>query len=131
MQLYYMFSMQLYIGKESRVRNIQTSFNAFYPFLKIDFLKDHGTDKQASTEKISPDARVKLVNKTGGQNKINVDGQKTLAELKKEFKELTGLKAEIFRKSGNMWIETSLTDDWTLAQQNKEGELISMHTDTS
>lgn len=36
-----------------------------------------------------------------------------------------GLPAQVFRRSGNVWIETSLTNDWTLAQQNYEGELLS------
>jgi len=44
--------------------------------------------------------------------------------VEKDFESL-GLFAEVFRKSGNVWIETSLTNDWTLQQQNLEGEEIS------
>jgi hypothetical protein len=32
-----------------------------------------------------------------------------------------GLCVQVFRKSGNHWIETSLTNSWTLEQQNREG----------
>ncbi|MFZ9982087.1 MAG: hypothetical protein ACO3FI_08660 [Cyclobacteriaceae bacterium] len=42
--------------------------------------------------------------------------------MKEEFKSATGLLVKIFRKSGNVWIETSLTDDWTLERQNEEGK---------
>ncbi|MNF16790.1 hypothetical protein D3C80_2199700 [compost metagenome] len=45
--------------------------------------------------------------------------------VEKDFWEKLGLSAQIFRKSGNLWIETSLTDDWTLARQNDEGFQLS------
>ena len=38
---------------------------------------------------------------------------------------LLGFSVLMFRNAGNVWIETSLTEDWTLEKQNKEGELIS------
>jgi hypothetical protein len=28
---------------------------------------------------------------------------------------------QVFRKSGNVWLETSATDAWSLKQQNQEG----------
>jgi hypothetical protein len=31
----------------------------------------------------------------------------------------------VFRKSGNLWLETTMTDDWTLQQQNDHGYEIS------
>ena len=36
-----------------------------------------------------------------------------------------GLAAQVFRKSGNVWLETSATDNWTLLQQNNEGAELS------
>ena len=41
--------------------------------------------------------------------------------LKKDF----GLRAQVFRKSGNLWLETTMTDGWTLAQQNYHGKELS------
>jgi hypothetical protein len=31
----------------------------------------------------------------------------------------------VFRKSGKTWLETSVTDDWTLKRQNEEGMELS------
>jgi len=37
-----------------------------------------------------------------------------------------GLPAQILRKSGNLWLETSMTNHWTLQQQNDHGRDIAM-----
>jgi len=55
---------------------------------------------------------------------INLSGSTTIQTLKNSIAESTGLMVKIFRKSGNVWIETSLTDDWTLDRQNEEGKLM-------
>ncbi|GAB3426381.1 hypothetical protein GCM10027516_30200 [Niabella aquatica] len=55
---------------------------------------------------------------------VDINGDITVAELGNSFAAL-GLRTEVFRKSGNVWVETFLTDSWTLQQQNKAGEEIS------
>ncbi|HRI19871.1 MAG TPA: hypothetical protein PLA68_02915 [Panacibacter sp.] len=117
--------MYLNIGEATQVKHIQNEFNSVYPFLKIDFLKERAVNKKLlqKAEKVNPDDKILT---TG--IKINIGRQRTVAQLKNDLKQMLGLTAEVFRKSGNMlWIETSLTDDWTLEQQNNEGELISLH----
>lgn len=120
--------MRLYIDGETRIWYLQQTFNAEYPYLKIDFLKDSPAKKLSlKTEKIHPDELVKRAGKLNGTHHLSVNRQRTVSQLKKDLKELFGLTAEVFRKSGNVWIETSLTDDWTLEQQNNEGELFCLH----
>jgi glycerol-3-phosphate O-acyltransferase len=119
--------MTLYIHQENQIRNIQNEFNEVYPFLKIEFFKNSSTRKNPvqKSEKINAGEKVRLVAHLNGSNKINIGKQRTVAQLEEDFKELLGLNALVYRKSGNLWIETSLTDDWTLEQQNSEGEFIS------
>jgi hypothetical protein len=45
----------------------------------------------------------------------------------KDFEKILGLSAHIFRKSGNVWVETTLNNDWPLEEQNEEGKQISSH----
>ena len=119
--------MKLHIDQDSQLRNIQNKFNEVYPFLKIEFFKDSFITKKPSqkAEKINPAEKVKVVGQLNGYYKIDISKQRTVAKLEEDFKELFGLNAQVYRKSGNLWIETSLTDDWTLEQQNSEGEFIS------
>jgi len=111
----------LYISEDTRIGKIKTDFNAEYPFLKIDFLKGDAANKTRAEEFEKINAGKKVDN-------IDINKQKTVAQLKKDFKEIFGLTAEVFRKSGTVWIETSLTEDWTLEQQNSEAEFISYHS---
>jgi len=46
-------------------------------------------------------------------------------DLEKMFKNRFNLSAQVFRKSGNLWLETTMTDNWTLLQQNNHGREIS------
>jgi hypothetical protein len=118
--------MTLHIGQESQIRNIQNEFNKVYPFLKIEFFKNSSKKKPLQkSEKMNAGEKVKLVVHLNGSNKIDIGNQRTVAQLQEDFKKLFGLNALVYRKSGNLWIEPSLTDDWTLEQQNSEGEFIS------
>ena len=33
-----------------------------------------------------------------------------------------GLSAQVFRLSGDVWLETTSTDNWTLEEQNSTGQ---------
>jgi hypothetical protein len=33
-----------------------------------------------------------------------------------------GLDVQVFRKSGNTWLVTTKTDDWTIAEHNKRAK---------
>ena len=37
-----------------------------------------------------------------------------------------GLPAQVLRKSGNLWMETTMTDHWSLRQQNDRGQDIAL-----
>ena len=45
----------------------------------------------------------------------------TVAEFEKRFQVEFGLNAQVFRKSGKVWLETTITDNLTLQSQNALG----------
>jgi hypothetical protein len=49
----------------------------------------------------------------------------TVNELEQRFKSQFGLNIQVFRKHGKTWIETTVTDNWTLFKQNEEGKTLS------
>ncbi|MFT4155627.1 hypothetical protein [Parafilimonas sp.] len=117
--------MKLFINQESKIEDICKSFTASYPFLKIElykkpfagsFKKERLPFKQPLGQIINHDLKATIVITAGT----------TVAELEESFSSI-GLQAEIFRRSGNVWVETSLTNNWSLYQQNCEGEEISRH----
>ena len=121
--------MMLRIDKGSSLKNIQVQFSAYYPFLKIEFFKRIPTDQPLyKAELFSVKELSKYIDGFyDGFVNIDVSRKRTVSEVEKDFEELLGISAHVFRKSGNVWVETTLTNDWPLEEQNEEGRLISSH----
>lgn len=105
---------------QSMAKDIAKGFSSAFPFLRIELYKLNTLKKESLPLcfKINQDSETVRT--------INMKANTTVAALEKEFFSV-GVKAEVLRKSGKVWIETSLTSDWTLQQQNLEGEEISKH----
>jgi hypothetical protein len=58
-------------------------------------------------------------------NILALDGEMRVADLESGFLSIYGLVVQVLRKSGKVWLETTLTDNWTLNEQNKQGEALS------
>lgn len=119
--------MEIIINDKRRISDIQKEFSNGYPFLKVEFFTvSHTKNKLSSLKNMIPNDRLlgsfRVRHDSGS---IFMDASKTVFEIEDEFKTKFGLYAQIFRKSGSLWIETSLTDKWTLALQNSEGCEIS------
>jgi hypothetical protein len=114
--------MEMCIEKGKPIRDIQKEFNELYPFLKIELI-----------DKGQPSAKVVTGMHFSDQCRhVDVSSGRTVAELEADFRDHINIPVQLFRRAGNLWIETSLTHDWSLEQQNKEGELFSsIHADFS
>ena len=96
---------------------VQEEFNQKFPYLKIDF---------ASTGILSKELSLSTEN---GQNKVAnkiafivLNGNTTVKEIVYQFKDLFNLSVKVQRKSDGHWVETILTENWTLTKQNLEGK---------
>lgn len=120
--------MKLFIDKESRAEDLKKIFTTYYPFLKIELYKKPFANNSIIAKKEPLPPMVRLNEFIHPSNEVVIDMSRniTVAELESQFNNI-GLVAEVFRKSGNVWIASSLTDNWTLQQQNAEGEEISSH----
>lgn len=111
--------MKMKIEKGNTVRSVQQVFNNTYPFLKIEFVKK-ATQKEVMNGGETFHFPMREANVL-----IDINSKQTVKDLEHEFRTKANMDIKLFRKFCNVWIETSLTDDWTLEQQNKEGELLS------
>jgi hypothetical protein len=121
--------MLLQISGERLLRDVQKDFNRAYPFLKIEFFKNddvrkahYPVQKQLSPSLKITDARYKNV----FDGEVEVMDNMSVSDLENKFMDLFGLSIQVFRRSGNLWLETSMTDNWSLKQQNENGEEISV-----
>lgn len=123
--------MEIQISDARTVSDVQRDFNNEFPFLKIEFF-DIPHNRGASSPKsrmYNNERKLAYCRKVHNEGNLDIKGSRTVAELEKELWEIYGLSAQIFRKSGKLWIETSLTDSWTLQKQNAEGLEWSNHVD--
>jgi hypothetical protein len=120
--------MKLFIDKDSKAENVKKIFTNCFPFLKIELYKKPFADGNAAIKKVplASGASLHKFMHEADKTSIDINADITVAELESQFASI-GLIAEVFRRSGNVWIETSLTNNWSLQQQNAEGEEISRH----
>ena len=118
--------MKILINDRRKIFGIKEEFNAVYPFLKLEFFSKPQTKDGPPSSKI-----VKFSNKTLGEcrtehntGEITIDKEMTVSELEQRFGDVYGLGVRILRKSGNVWIETIKTKNWTLEAQNSEGGIL-------
>ena len=116
--------MKLIINDNRKIYAIQEEFNKTFPYLKLEFFaKPHKAGGVLSKKEVKHPSKTlgecRAVHLTG---ELTVTPNTTVGELEQDFRDNFDLSVQVFRKSGNAWIETSTTDDWTLEHENKTGE---------
>ena len=119
--------MHLHIAPDSLISDIQNDFNQVYPFLKIEFFNNKSFIRSDfSASHLIPHHRKIGECQLGiKDNDIEIEQHMKVSTLEKIFKEKMNLAVKVLRKSGNLWLETTMTDNWTLEQQNNHGSELS------
>ena len=117
---------QLKIENKVTMYNLQKEFNNYFPYLKIEFFRQAPLTGKGSSKNnmIIYDMRLSDIQSVNKQGIINITDKTTVGELENCFEKEFGLYVQVFRKSGNIWLETTATDNWTLNQQNEEGKSL-------
>lgn len=117
--------MLLNITQNKVISDVQKDFNRAYPFLKIDFYKL--SDPQRGTATRTHINNTLSIKNAGliSQGDLEISDALTVGQLEKTFRDQFGLYVQVSRKSGNLWLETTISDNWTLKQQNDHGKELS------
>ncbi len=122
--------MEIKITNTKTIQEIQAEFNKEFPYLKIEFFDAPHVDGVSlpKSKIILNNKKLSKCRKQTNEGDLHICGTQTVSVLENSFWEKYKLSVQVFRKSGNLWIETSLTESWTLEQQNNEGfEMSSQH----
>ncbi|HQQ94064.1 MAG TPA: hypothetical protein PLQ93_05885 [Bacteroidia bacterium] len=119
--------MKITINDHRKIHAIQEEFNKAFPYLKIEFFsKPHSSGGQSSKKLMKSSAKTLGECRTiHNKGSIVISPELTVDELEQRFMDVYGLSVQVFRKSGKVWLETSVTDGWTLAKQNEQGRELS------
>jgi hypothetical protein len=107
------------ITSETHLLNIQFYFTEQFPKLKLDFFKTKHDRKELSSlnDEVMEDLKVKDSNPYFTEKTLLLLSTETVSEFEQRMENEFGLHVQVMRKSHDIWIQTSVTDDWTLAKQ--------------
>ena len=117
------------ITDKKKLQDIQKEFHQKFPYLKIEFYKGHHEAGQGSPirEQLNPNKTIGAVRKVHAEGDFSVNEELSVAQFEQTFSDLYGLNVQVFRKSGNIWMQTTSTDSWTLGEQNRKGGSSELH----
>lgn len=115
--------MKISILPDHTILLIQRAFQNSFPFLKIEFFtQPHGMGKPTEAKYLVPAHRkIGDFMKVVESQELTFGPRTRVMDLERMFQDQCGLFVQVFRKSGRVWLETTITDDWTLEKQNQQG----------
>ncbi len=120
--------MLLRIAPTRTVSDVLKDFNTVFPFLKLEFFSSKAFDKQDfSPASVIPHSRKIGECQPALKQEADMDITEVMKvnELEKLFREQFGLNVLVYRRSGNLWLQTTMTDHWSLQKQNQHGRELS------
>lgn len=118
--------MKLKISPDLTIGQIQAEFATFFPNLKpVFFTKPHNAYKGSPAKFIVSERETRLStlsSKVPENAVLQLELDMSVWELEQHFENEYGLHMQVFRRSGNTWLETSVTDNLSLEQQEKKAE---------
>jgi hypothetical protein len=106
-----------------KLGKIQEKFHELFPGLQLKFYSEPHRDYAGSNKSTELPSDTTLGDLVKGDTSLDFDflSDMSVRDLEHLFEEKWGLHAQVFRKSNNLWLQTSKTDDWTLGEQNRKG----------
>jgi hypothetical protein len=119
--------MKIIINDQRKIHAIQEEFNKEFPYLKIEFFsKPHKPGGAGSPKLVKNGSKTiedcRTIHNNGA---VTITPHMTVNDLEQRFSDVYGLGIQVFRKSGKLWLETTVTDGWSLLEQNSQGEALS------
>lgn len=111
------------ITDKKRLVDIQREFQAKFPYLKLEFYtQPHATGVGSSNKVLLPAlSKIGDVRTKHNTGDISINGHLKVKSLEQLFHDQYGLNVQVFRRSGEIWLQTTSTDEWTLTEQNNKG----------
>ena len=119
--------MELKLFKNTTLRELKTQFAKKFPFLKLEFFKKAHRKEEGSAYRWRVSDNV-LLSELKGFHKEGVfsfQPAMIVSDFEQQLQNEFGLSVQVFRKAGDLWIETIQTDKLSLEKQNAMGEAAS------
>ena len=111
------------IKDNRKIIEIQQEFHEKFPYLKIEFYKKshEAGEGNPDKEKLDPYKTIGEVRTKHESGELSIHGNVKVETLEQRFEDDYGLHVQVYRKSNDVWLQTTATDSWTLSEQNERG----------
>jgi len=112
--------MHMEIHDKTILSDIQKTFSDFYPYLSIQFYRDHHPKYEASPNDklIDPQKTIGEVRKTHVSALIEIQPHYHVVDVEREFMERLGLSVQVMKKEKDQWEQTTGLDNLSLKDLN-------------
>ena len=112
--------MKIALSLQTTLGETQTAFAEAFPGLKLVFFsKPHQAYKGSAAKFMLMEKEMLLSEASPALTacELNLVSEMSVSSVEQLFESECGLHVQVFRRSGRTWLETSVSDDLTLAQQ--------------
>ncbi|MBP6812944.1 MAG: hypothetical protein KA138_15555 [Saprospiraceae bacterium] len=118
--------MQLNIASDKTMGQVQDEFTSFFPNLKLVFFTKAHDAYKGSPAKFLISGHDTLLSTMSARVPASavllMELEMPVWQFERLFENEYGLHVQVFRRSGNTWLETSVSDDLTLEEQEAKAE---------
>jgi hypothetical protein len=113
-----MVTMLLPINDMQTIIEIQEHFAECFPTLKIEFYDEphHWRQPSPSSRQYQSFEKIGDIRSKGEAGTLAIYSWSKAGEVEKTLRERFGLQAQIFRKNGRQWVQSTLSDNLTLKE---------------
>jgi hypothetical protein len=115
---------KLDISKSRTIHELQQDFTNCYNFLKLEFYKPMEAGASVRLRERIPHSALLRSAGLKDNGYVEINDEMTVGDLEKRLFEQFGLSVQVSRNSGGIWLETTMTDNWSLQKQNDYGREI-------
>jgi hypothetical protein len=117
--------MKVQITINKTIGDIKKEFTAAWPHLMLGFYSKPHTENHGSNAKFMVTDDHLTVSQLGSgyqeNSELTLEADMPVREVERLLEEKFGLHTQIFRHSGSVWLQTTVSDKLTLDQQEERG----------
>ena len=109
------------INDSKSIKVLQEEFQSHFPFLKLEFYHSEHEVGQGNPDENKIDSALTIgeIRNSNKSGDLSIHGNLKVSTLEESFHDTYGLNVQVFRKSGDLWLQTTVTDEWSLSEQNE------------
>lgn len=111
--------MNLVISPETTVGALRAQFHLEFPRLSLRLFESAHEKGKGSPRSQMIDDNETLSPWVKTPTLLVIERGMTVEQVESKFEE-SGMHVQVFRKAGQLWLETTRTDEWTLERINNE-----------